>query len=256
MCSVASEEIRQEDWGIDVVLTGTQKGLGTPPGLSLVCASPRAVKVRSAHAPSLLQNSPAALTYLQTMESRSAPIASYYSSWKRWLPIMKAYEAGTPSYFATPPVNLIYAFHASLTRITKGSPTLEKRFILHKEASKNLKLAAADLGLKQVAVDPAYAANGMTAVSLGMHLLKLGILTRFASSCIIPRVWAHPTSCPAYLRRILLVQLDSIRTLKVSRAIPSLHSVTDTSSFFSRALLQNWVRSLHLHSVHLTDFGS
>ena len=33
---------------------------------------------------------------------------------------MQAYEAGTAAYFATPPVNLIYAFHASLSQITKS----------------------------------------------------------------------------------------------------------------------------------------
>lgn len=45
VCSVASEEIRFDDWDIDVVLSATQKGLGTPPGLSVVVASPRAIKV-------------------------------------------------------------------------------------------------------------------------------------------------------------------------------------------------------------------
>lgn len=45
VCSVASEEIRFDDWGIDVVLTASQKGLGTPPGLSLLVASERAMRV-------------------------------------------------------------------------------------------------------------------------------------------------------------------------------------------------------------------
>lgn len=46
VCSVASEEIRFDDWGIDVVLTATQKGLGVPPGLSVVVASQKALKVQ------------------------------------------------------------------------------------------------------------------------------------------------------------------------------------------------------------------
>lgn len=45
VCSVASEEIRFDEWDIDVVVSATQKGLGTPPGLSVVMASPRAIKV-------------------------------------------------------------------------------------------------------------------------------------------------------------------------------------------------------------------
>jgi len=45
VCSVASEDIRMDDWGLDVVLTASQKGLGTPPGLSVLLASQRAMKV-------------------------------------------------------------------------------------------------------------------------------------------------------------------------------------------------------------------
>ena len=32
-------------WGIDVVLTASQKGLGVPPGLSILVASEKAMKV-------------------------------------------------------------------------------------------------------------------------------------------------------------------------------------------------------------------
>ena len=45
VCSVASEEIRFDTWGLDVVLTASQKGLGAPPGLSILVASQRAIKV-------------------------------------------------------------------------------------------------------------------------------------------------------------------------------------------------------------------
>jgi alanine-glyoxylate transaminase / serine-glyoxylate transaminase / serine-pyruvate transaminase len=44
VCSVASEEIRMDDWDLDVVLSAPQKGLGTPPGLSILLASQRAIK--------------------------------------------------------------------------------------------------------------------------------------------------------------------------------------------------------------------
>ncbi len=36
VCSVAGEEIRQEKWGIDIVLTASQKAVGVPPGLALL----------------------------------------------------------------------------------------------------------------------------------------------------------------------------------------------------------------------------
>lgn len=73
VCSVASEEIRMEEWGIDVVLTASQKGLGCPPGLMLVAASKKAI---------------------EAFEKRTVSPTSYYASWAKWLPVMKAYESG------------------------------------------------------------------------------------------------------------------------------------------------------------------
>ncbi|KAH9975896.1 PLP-dependent transferase [Lactifluus volemus] len=112
------------------------KGLGAPPGLSIVIASQKAMKV---------------------FEIRSKPVTAYYASWKKWLSIMKAYEGGSAAYFATPPVNLIHAYHKSLSQITKASLSLD-------EHEPSIKDAARELGLSQVPVDPEIAANGMTAL--------------------------------------------------------------------------------------------
>ena len=84
---------------------------------------------------------------------------------------MKAYENGTPAYFATPPVNLIRAYHASLTQIAKSNISLENRLQLHREAAQRIRDAATDLGLKLVPTDPHYTANGLTAVSLNSELM-------------------------------------------------------------------------------------
>ncbi|EJD48007.1 PLP-dependent transferase [Auricularia subglabra TFB-10046 SS5] len=143
VCSVASEEIRFDDWDLDVVISASQKGIGIPPGLSVLMASERAMNV---------------------FHSRASPPTSYYASWKKWLPIMQAYDKGSAAYFATPPTNLIYALHTSLSTITKGSPSLEERFALHRSASERIKKEVASLGLKQVPLKPEFAANGMTAV--------------------------------------------------------------------------------------------
>jgi alanine-glyoxylate transaminase / serine-glyoxylate transaminase / serine-pyruvate transaminase len=45
VCSVGSEQILMDAWGIDVVMAASQKGLGTPPGLSVLLASQRAMHV-------------------------------------------------------------------------------------------------------------------------------------------------------------------------------------------------------------------
>jgi alanine-glyoxylate transaminase/serine-glyoxylate transaminase/serine-pyruvate transaminase len=45
--SLGSMDFRFDEWGVDVALTGSQKGLMLPPGLGFVCASPRAVEIAS-----------------------------------------------------------------------------------------------------------------------------------------------------------------------------------------------------------------
>lgn len=95
----------------------------------------------------------------------------YFGEWYsflmyRWLPIMRAYGNNTPAYFGTPPVNLIQAYHASLTQITASSPSLQERYRLHQQVSQRIKAIASQLGLKQIPRDSAHAANGMTAVRL------------------------------------------------------------------------------------------
>src|SRR5881275_647695 len=41
--SLASIDFRFEDWGVDVALTGPQKGLMLPPGMAILAASERAI---------------------------------------------------------------------------------------------------------------------------------------------------------------------------------------------------------------------
>ena len=69
-----------DEWGVDAILTASQKGLGTPPGLCILVASQRAIKV--VVYPFLfcsLFNK-----ILQVFENRTTPITSYYASWKKY----------------------------------------------------------------------------------------------------------------------------------------------------------------------------
>ncbi|KAJ8694847.1 hypothetical protein PTI98_007487 [Pleurotus ostreatus] len=179
VCSVASEEIRMDDWDIDVIMTASQKGLGAPPGLSILVASPKAMKV---------------------FETRKTPPTSYYASWKKWLPVMRAYETGTPAYFATPPVNLIYAYHASLRQITRSSPAFEERIRIHRQVSARVKAIASQLGLKQVPSDSAHAANGMTAVYYPEGMGASDILPRLAEKGVVVAGGLHKNIKDKYFR--------------------------------------------------------
>lgn len=47
VASLACDRFEMDEWGVDVMVAGSQKGLMTPPGLGFVFAGPRAVEVRA-----------------------------------------------------------------------------------------------------------------------------------------------------------------------------------------------------------------
>jgi len=140
VCSVAGEEIKQEEWGLDVVFTASQKAIGVPPGLALLVASQKAIQV---------------------FEQRTIPVASYYSDWTNWLPIMKAYENRQASYFGTPAVNLVMALEKSLQLIVKEG--LDNRFNRHQRAGKAMRTAIRALGLELLSKNEQVSANTLSA---------------------------------------------------------------------------------------------
>ena len=140
VCSVAGEELRQEEWGVDVAFTASQKAIGVPPGLALVVAGPRA---------------------MDAFSERKAPVGSYYADWTNWLPIMEAYEERRPSYFGTPAVNLISALNVSLGQILNEG--MDARFTRHRRLGDAFKAAISALGLEQVPVRPPLGATTITA---------------------------------------------------------------------------------------------
>ncbi len=65
VCSVACEEIALDGWGLDGVVTASQKAIGCPAGLSISMFSGRAMK---------------------TFQERKSPPSSYFASMKNWTP--------------------------------------------------------------------------------------------------------------------------------------------------------------------------
>ncbi len=140
VCSVAGEALHMDAWGVDLVLTASQKAIGVPPGLALLMIGPRA---------------------LEAFQKRTTPVLNYYADWTNWLPIMQAYEARKTSYFGTPPVNLIFALLISLRQIlVEGMP---ERIARHITISQACKAGIHALGLSQVPLRPEYAAHTLTA---------------------------------------------------------------------------------------------
>jgi len=141
VCATAGEEMRQDEWGIDLALTASQKAIGVPPGLALLVAGPRAI---------------------EAFRKRTRPVGSVYVDWTEWLPIMQAYEARKPSYFATPAVNLIWALNVSLKEILAEG--MDVRFARHRALSVAFKAGIQALGLRQLPVRPDVYASTLSAI--------------------------------------------------------------------------------------------
>jgi alanine-glyoxylate transaminase/serine-glyoxylate transaminase/serine-pyruvate transaminase len=177
VCSVAGEELRMADWGVDVALTASQKAVGVPPGLALLIAGSRA---------------------MAAFRQRQAPVANYYADWTQWLPIMEAYEARKVGYFGTPAVNLIWALNVSLGQILAEG--MEARFERHRALSHACQAAIAALGLGQVPTKPEYAAHTMTAPRYPAGVSGAELLPRIVQAGAVLAGGLHPEIRAEYFR--------------------------------------------------------
>jgi alanine-glyoxylate transaminase/serine-glyoxylate transaminase/serine-pyruvate transaminase len=177
VCSVAGEELRMSDWGVDVALTASQKAIIVPPGLALLVAGPRA---------------------MQAFHRRKSPVGNYYADWGNWLPIMEAYEGRRPGYFGTPAVNLIWALNVSLGQILEEG--LDARFERHCALSRAAQQAIAALGLGQVPVTGNLAAHTMTAPRYPEGVAGSHLLPRISQAGAVLAGGLHPEIRTEYFR--------------------------------------------------------
>ena len=177
VCSVAGEELRMSEWGVDVALTASQKAIGVPPGLALLVISPRA---------------------MQAFQQRKSPVLNYYADWANWLPIMQAYEARKPAYFGTPPVNLIFALNVSLGQIL--SEGMGARFARHTSLSRACKAGLEALGLGQVPMQPEFAAHTLSAPRYPAGVNGAEFLAKAAQAGVVLAGGLHPAIRAEYFR--------------------------------------------------------
>jgi len=110
---------------IDVILTGSQKAIGVPPGLAITAFGPSALQARAS----------------------LGRIPAYYTDINNWLPIMK--DPG--KYFATPAVNMLYAYRKAMQIIFDEG--LENRYARHRRLGKAVRAALSAYGLVPLAAE-------------------------------------------------------------------------------------------------------
>ena len=145
VAATGGEVLRMQEWDIDFAMTGSQKVLSVPAGLSITVARPRA---------------------LEAAAKRKTPVRFTYVSWKKWTPIMQNYMNEKPSYFATPAVSLIFALDVALEQYLADGGA-EARFKEHAQVASAFRAAVAAWGLRTVCIKPELSANTLTAIYYG-----------------------------------------------------------------------------------------
>ena len=176
VCAVGGEELRQDEWGVDVCLTASQKALGAPPGLALVMAGPRA---------------------LEAWRAKKHKVASLYLDFGEWLPIMESYERGAPQYFATPAVNLLLALDVSFGHLVAEG--MAARFARHARQAAAFRAAWRALGLSVLPARDELAANTLSAVYYPDGV-DAGLVGRVRAEGIAIAGGLHPAARARYFR--------------------------------------------------------
>jgi alanine-glyoxylate transaminase/serine-glyoxylate transaminase/serine-pyruvate transaminase len=132
--SLASIDFRFDAWGVDVALTGPQKGLMLPPGLTILAASERAIRA-----------------------SQSAKCARAYWDWG---PVLERNRRGEFPY--TPATSLLFGLREAIAIL--GEEGLPRVFQRHARLAEACRRAVRALGLALLCRDPAEYSNTLTAV--------------------------------------------------------------------------------------------
>jgi alanine-glyoxylate transaminase/serine-glyoxylate transaminase/serine-pyruvate transaminase len=139
--SLASVAFCFDEWGVDVALAGSQKGLMMPPGLAVLCASHRA----------------------RIAAERGGSPRNYFD----WRPILRDNAAGFFPY--TPATLMLFGLREAL-RMLVEEEGLDAVFRRHHRLASGVRAAVAAWDLPLVGEDPACASPTITAVVVPNHV--------------------------------------------------------------------------------------
>ena len=134
--SLASIDYRHDEWGVDVTVAGSQKGLMLPPGLSFNAISEKALAA-----------------------SKSAGLVKSY--WD-WAPMLAANQSGF--FPSTPATNLLYGLRESLQMLREEG--LDNVFARHDRHAEATRRAVRAWGLEVLCLNPEEYSSSVTAVLL------------------------------------------------------------------------------------------
>jgi alanine-glyoxylate transaminase/serine-glyoxylate transaminase/serine-pyruvate transaminase len=133
---LASADYRHDEWGVDVTVSGSQKGLMLPPGISFNALSPKAIEA-----------------------SKTARLPRAFWGWTE---ILEANQNGYWPY--TPSTNLLYGLSEALDMILEEG--LENVFARHRRLAEACRRAVRAWGLQIQCADPAVYSPVLTGVMM------------------------------------------------------------------------------------------
>jgi alanine-glyoxylate transaminase/serine-glyoxylate transaminase/serine-pyruvate transaminase len=150
---LASADYRHDEWGADVTVSGSQKGLMLPPGLAFNALSPRAIEA-----------------------SKAAKLPKSYWAWDEII------EMNKTGYFPyTPNTNLLYGLHEAIEMLE--SEGLDNVFARHKRWSAGVRKGVEAWGLPVQCADQDLHSPILTGVvvpkGVDADALRKTILQRF-----------------------------------------------------------------------------
>ncbi|WP_353147329.1 aminotransferase class V-fold PLP-dependent enzyme [Pollutimonas bauzanensis] len=154
--SLGSMDYRHDEWGVDVTVAGSQKGLMLPPGLSFNAISAKALAA-----------------------SGSATLQRSYWDWKEMLAI------NPTGYFPyTPATNLLYGLHEALEMLFAEG--LDNVFSRHDRFGEATRRAVRAWGLEILCLNPDEYSSALTAVVMpdghSADAFRKTVLTHFNMS--------------------------------------------------------------------------
>ena len=133
---LASMEYKHDEWGVDITVSGSQKGLMLPPGLSFNAISKKAIKI-----------------------SRTSGMRRSYWDWEEQI---EANRSGSFPY--TPATNLLYGLKEAIKMLHEEG--LDKVFKRHDRHAKATRLAVQAWGLEVLCKEERDYSSVLTAVVL------------------------------------------------------------------------------------------
>ena len=153
---LGSIDYRHDEWGVDVTVSGSQKGLMLPPGLSFNAISPKALK--------------------------AAEQAKLPRSYWDWRPMLASNATGF--FPSTPATNLLYGLDAAVDMLLEEG--LDNVFARHDRLAEATRRAVRHWGLEVQCVEPRHFSSVLTAVRLpeghSANALRATILEKFNMS--------------------------------------------------------------------------